>query len=317
VAKLGEAEVLLNSGIKGVLITSPVVTKVKINRLIACVKQDPTLIVVVDNSTTATYLQQAAEASHVKVNVLVDMAPEVLKRTGVLPSGALPLARHIATLSNLRLRGVQCYGGHLQHITSFKERRELSLELMNQGKKVVDELIDAKLLSKSDYIYTGSGTGTHDIDVEVNGLTDMQVGSYVMMDVEYLTVGSKEHETKFSSTFAAPPLTILGSVICANHAPEKVTIDTGFKAIYKDGPPAEVVYPPELKKAEFAWAGDEHGFLYLPPECKLSSSALLGQTVEMIVSHCDPTVNLFDHLYLTQHGKIIDVWEIDMRGKTQ
>jgi len=43
----------------------------------------------------------------------------------------------------------------------------------------------------------------------------------------------------------------------------------------------------------------------------------LGEVVELIVSHCDPTVNLFDEFYVIRDGRVIDVWPIDLRGKCQ
>jgi len=205
---------------------------------------------------------------------------------------------------------------------NFKDRRELSLTILERARKVLEECFSSHLLSRSDYIFTGTGTGTHDIDVEVVGLTDMQVGSYVMMDVEYLSIGSKESDQSFSSTFSNPPLTLLSSIISTHQFPERVTLDAGTKAIYKDGPPARVVSPALFVKSKYTWAGDEHGYLLFNDSNGIkqiaeSGSQLLGQVVELCVSHCDPTINLFDYFYVHQAEKIIDIWPIDMRGKNQ
>jgi len=258
-----------------------------------------------------------AKHHNLAVNVLVDVDPGQT-RTGFKASEALDGAKYIASLSHLRLRGVQCYAGHLQHIESFKERRELSLAAMGDGKKVLDDLIANKLVDAKNCIYTGSGTGTHDIDTEVEGLTDMQVGSYVVMDSEYINIGSRDDEKKFSAKFRTAPLTVLTTVISNNHFPSRLTIDGGLKAIYKDGGIPEIVYPKDFQHFSYYWAGDEHGFLVQTGENeKLKRETTLGRKVELTVSHCDPTINLHDFFFVTQNNLVVDIWPIDMRGKCQ
>jgi len=287
---------------------------------LACLEKDPTVIVVVDNYYNIEQLNSLAARKNVIVNVLVDL-DSGQGRTGIKMSSALEFGKKIFSLPSLKLRGIQCYAGHLQHIKSFSERRQKSLTVLNEAKKVLDSYFSNGLLNRDSYIFTGTGTGTHDIDCEIHGLTDMQVGSYVVMDVEYLLIGSKETDT-FSSTFASPPLTLLSSVVSTNRFPETVTVDAGTKALYKDGPPPQVEYPAELRDSKYRWGGDEHGYLSLPPSYKKSNhksdtTGLLGEVIEFCVSHCDPTINLFDYFYVHQNGKIIDVWPINMRGKNQ
>ena len=43
----------------------------------------------------------------------------------------------------------------------------------------------------------------------------------------------------------------------------------------------------------------------------------LGDVLELIVSHCDPTNNLHDRFYVTQGDRVVDIWPIDLRGKSQ
>jgi D-serine deaminase-like pyridoxal phosphate-dependent protein len=64
----------------------------------------------------------------------------------------------------------------------------------------------------------------------------------------------------------------------------------------------------------YDWFGDEYGKISFAQEVDVSP---LGSVLELIVSHCDPTINLFDRFYVTQNGKVIDVWEIDLRGRSQ
>ena len=304
VAKVSEAEVLVRSGVKGTLITSPVVTDYKIATLMDCLSLDPDLMVVVDNSANAQKLSEEAKRRGLRLYVLVDLDPG-MGRTGVSFKDGLALGQSIHSLPGLRLRGVQCYAGHVQHIPSFEERVHTSLGWMEQAAAVVRQFRDKGLPCE---IFTGSGTGTCEIDGKIPELTDLQAGSYTMMDAEYLGIGSSDNPTRFEKF--PPALTLLTSVINTNHA-DHVTVDAGLKALYHDGATPYVLNPtsPDLR---YEWRGDEHGQIVFPPG---STRFNLGDVLELVVSHCDPTVNLFDVLYMTRDDVVTDVWPVDMRGK--
>jgi D-serine deaminase-like pyridoxal phosphate-dependent protein len=304
VAKVSEAEVLVRSGLKGTLITSPVVTDFKIERLMECLSLDPELMVVVDNPANAQKLNEEAKRRGRRLNVLVDLDPG-MGRTGVSFRDGLAMGQSIHSLPGLRLRGVQCYAGHVQHITSFEERVATSLGWMEQAATVVQQFRDKGLPCD---IFTGSGTGTCEIDGRIPELTDLQTGSYTMMDAEYLGIGSLENPSRFEKF--PPALTLLTSVVNTNH-PDHVTIDAGLKALYHDGATPYVVNPIS-SDLSYEWRGDEHGQISFPVG---SVHFELSDVLELVVSHCDPTVNLFDVLYMTRNGIVTDLWPVDMRGK--
>jgi D-serine deaminase-like pyridoxal phosphate-dependent protein len=105
---------------------------------------------------------------------------------------------------------------------------------------------------------------------------------------------------------------MLSSVISANHS-GNATIDAGTKAIYvTPGAPPQVIEKEKIRKdMVYSWDyGDEHGHLMFAPEISMRA----GDRVELIVSHCDPTVNLFDELYIVKGEEVIDKWEITLRG---
>lgn len=306
VAKVGEAEGLIESGIRGILITSPVVTDQKIERLMDGLTQDPDLMVVVDNAENARQLSASAQQRGLKLGVLVDLDPGN-GRTGAAYSEGLSLGRLIASLPGLQLRGIQCYAGQIQHIKNFEERYWKSLEWMKKGAEVVQEFRKNGLPCE---IFTGSGTGTAEIDCHLPELTDLQTGSYILMDAEYIHIGSAQDPRRF--TKFPPALTLLTTVISANH-PNFVTVDAGLKALYHHGEAPVILNAPE-GDYRYDWWGDEHGkILFSDPGKKPK----LGQVLELVVSHCDPTVNLFDQFYITRNDKVTDVWPIDLRGKCQ
>lgn len=306
VAKVSEAEVLVKNGIQGVLITSPVVTDYKIDRLMDCLSHDPRLMVVVDNPANVRKLSEGAEKRGLKLNVLVDLDPG-MGRTGVPYKEGLSLGRLIDSLPSLRLRGLQCYAGHVQHIPSFEERCRISLDWMEQAAEIVRQFRRSGLPCD---IFTGAGTGTYEIDCRVAELTDLQVGSYVMMDAEYLDIGSSQNPFRFEKFL--PALSLLTTVISTNHD-DFITVDAGLKALYHHGGTPSVIVPSE-PGLQYEWQGDEHGRIVLQ---KSSPKLEIGEVLELVVSHCDPTVNLFDVLYFTRNEMVTGVWPIDMRGKCQ
>lgn len=308
-AKISEAEKLIDCGITNILVTSPIVTGIKIKRLFDCFERAPGLMVVVDNRDNAELLSAAAVArkTGLPLGVLVDVNPR-MGRTGVDYKDALPLAEFVNTLPGLKLKGIQCYAGLVQHIKDFSERQADSLKLMNKAAEVFREMRKAGLPAE---IFTGTGTGTFDIDTQIPELTDIQVGSYCVMDAEYCNIGSKNDEKTFF-TFK-PSLSLLASVISVNQD-NFVTVDAGLKALYltPDAPPH--VLNPGGRGWRYEWFGDEQGKVFFEHK---DMKPELGDVIELSASHCDPTINLYDFIWVVRDGEVIDKWPIDLRGCSQ
>lgn len=299
-AKLSEAEGLAAAGIHDILITSPVTAPWKIARIGALNRIASGLQVTVDNPDQLALLAEQGTAEH-PVHVLIDIDPE-MGRTGVPFADAPAFARLIAKYPSLELEGVQCYAGHLQHIPNFSERAAECTRLMRGGAAVFAAI---RREFPSCRIFTGAGTGTSPADVQIPELTDIQVGSYCMMDAEYLGV---EH----GGPNYFPALRMISSVI-SSHYPGEATIDAGTKALYvTPGAPPRVLENGALSDTFiYSWDfGDEHGHLKYPATRTLKP----GDRVELIVSHCDPTVNLFDELWIVRGEEVVDRWPITLRG---
>jgi D-serine deaminase-like pyridoxal phosphate-dependent protein len=135
-----------------------------------------------------------------------------LARTGVLPESAPKLAGHIANSCNLRLKGIQAYAGFVQHIRSYPERNKASLECM-QG--AADLFCNLKEKERGCTIFSSTGTGTYDIDIQIPEFTELQVGSYAVMDAEYLNIAAKDDPARFSDF--QPALTLPTTVVSVNN----------------------------------------------------------------------------------------------------
>lgn len=306
-AKTGEAEAMVGAGIENVLVTSPVVTGQKIKRLIEIRKKTSGLMVVTDSERNARDLSEAALGMGLALDVLVDINPFGHRRTGIAPGEpAVRLVERIMSEKGLRFRGIQSYAGGVQHIKGFENRRQKSLEALAPAVETRKMMLGKGLPVE---IFTGGGTGTYNIDHELDGFTDIQVGSYIFMDVQYIAIGGKDFTDENYGDFKSS-LTTAATAI-SQPVENAVTIDAGYKAFATDGPHPIVK---DMEGITHNWAGDEHGVLtWAEPERRIS----VGDRVELIVPHCDPSVNLYDIYYCVRNGRVEDVWEIAGRGKSQ
>jgi 3-hydroxy-D-aspartate aldolase len=301
-AKIGEAGVLAEGGMKGILITSPVAAPRAIERLAALAGTADGLMAVVDHPAVAARIDAALGT---RLDVIIDIDPGIA-RTGVAsPEAAVALAEAIAGLPNLRYRGVQFYCGRQQHIEAYADRRAAIEERTAYLQTVIAALVAA---GHPPEIVTGSGTGTHRIDLDLGVFTELQAGSYVFMDKQYL-------DCDLTGDGAVPFETSLGvdaRVVSANHS-GLVTIDAGYKSLSTDGGVA-VVRRGAPESAFFAFMGDEHAALILPG---IGEALAPGDPVTLTVPHCDPTVNLYDHYHVVEGETLVAIWPVSARGRAR
>jgi D-serine deaminase-like pyridoxal phosphate-dependent protein len=303
-AKLGEAEVMAHAGIRGLLITTEIVTETAMARLVRLLDAAPDTMVVVDNTANVDALARAIGACGLVLDVLVDIDVGG-RRTGAQPGEpALALARQVMRHRSLRLRGLQGYAGHCAHVMGWAARREASHKAMAPLMETRTLLEGAGLPVE---IVAGGSTGTHDIDVELAGLTELQSGSYCVMDVDYRRIGGRDGEMLTSFEMALTVATTVVSVPTADRA----MVDGGLKAFSTDKP-----FPPapvERPGITFEFAGDEHGRLTITDP---SRAPRLGERIEFFPPHCDPTFNLYDRVYVVRGQTVEGIWEISARGRS-
>ncbi len=305
VAKVGEAEVMAAAGVRNLLITTEVVGPEKIGRLLRVLERSPETLVVVDHPDNVRELGDAMARAGRVLNVLVDVEVGA-RRTGVEPGEpALDLGRLVMSQPRLNLRGLQGYAGHCAHVEGWEARRKASQRWMGRLMKT-RALFDKHGLPVE--IVTGGSSGTFDIDIELEGLTELQSGSYCVMDLDYRRIGGKTGSAYDSFEMA---LTVLTTVVSRPSA-ELAIVDAGFKAFSTDKP--FVPEPVEWPGLEYSWAGDEHGRLTIKDPDR---APRLGDRIEFFPPHCDPTINLYDRLYAMRGDKREAVWEIAARGRSQ
>jgi D-serine deaminase-like pyridoxal phosphate-dependent protein len=303
-AKLSEAEVFSANGIGPILMTTSNVSPAKIRRAMALRKSNPRFVQAVDYAPNARDLSDAAREAGVVADVVVDVA--IGTRSGV-PAGddAIALAQLVDKLPHLKLRGLISYDGGAQHIKGFKARLDQTL---NRFAPSVDTFERFKRSGLSTEVFSGGGTGTYNILPRAGGVTDVQVGSYIFMDCQYLEIGGESNDQIYDDFL--PSLTVVTTVLNTYFA-KSITTDAGAKALTLNRPGPWVVGE---RAFSYNAGSDEFGVIRYETATR---SYAVGDKLELIVPHCDPVVNEYDQLYAIRKDRVEAVWPVSARGRSQ
>jgi D-serine deaminase-like pyridoxal phosphate-dependent protein len=293
-AKLGEAKIFFDSGIKDILIANEIVGDKKIQRL-AHLSGYGDLIICVDHFENARDISEAAGRVGRKINVLVEVNVG-LNRCGVRPGKpALDLIQKITNLKNLVFRGVMGYEGGL-FIEDLEEKKKRCGEC-NRLLVETKELIEGKGFPVE--IVSAGGTNTFYLTGIYPGITDIQVGSYATMDA---------HNAYYGVDFEQA-ITVLTSVISRLERGRAVT-DAGKKSLSTD----EGLPNCEEPGIIVSNVNEEHGHLRIEnPDHDLS----VGDKIEIVPSHGCTTIPLYDHYVVIRNDYVESVVEIRARGASQ
>ena len=302
-ATLGEAQVMGQGGIPGVLVTSPIIADAKIDALMALNGRAEGLMQTVDNMQNLRALDAAAGQSGRPLNVVIDVDVGLHRTGAAAASDAVALVEAAVVVENLVYCGVQGYAGHIMHIEDFAERRDTNIA---HTQPLNDTCVALAEKGLTPAIVTGAGTGTYDIDAKLGVMNEMQVGSYAVMDVEYRAV----HTESGGDWLFEPALFIRATVVSANHDGH-ATIDAGLKCFATDGPLPDFASGAPVG-ASYSYFGDEHGRIAF---AQANERLALGDAVECIVPHCDPTINLHDLYHCVRGDTLVDIWPVDARGR--
>ncbi len=303
-AKISEGVALADAGVTGLLITTAVIGKHKIERAVALAQRRLETIFCVDNARNAQDLNDAAGVAKIKLNVAIDLF--VGNRTGIpCLDPAVALGEAISKLPHLQLHGLQAYAGHASHTVGFEKRTQVSIDAMTPA-------VETRCLLEKKGIpcgwLSGGSTGTYNIDTGIDGITEMQPGSFMFMDVDYNRIGGETSGEKYTDFQNA--LFVIGTVV-SRPKDEMAIVDAGLKAFSTDKP-----FAPEYRGGDtltYGFAGDEHGRI----TSKTGRSVKVGDRLEFIIPHCDPSVNLYDRIFAVRGEQVEAVWRVTARGMSQ
>jgi D-serine deaminase-like pyridoxal phosphate-dependent protein len=234
---------------------------------------DARITVAVDSPETV----EAAAAGGVR-EVLVDVNVG-LPRCGCAPSDAGALAE-LARSKGLSVRGVMGYEGHLM--------REPAATKGDQVEASMALLLEAHA-DVGGEVVSGGGTGTYKENTYV---TEIQAGSYCLMDTEYVPHAPELRNALF----------LLTTAISVNPSGFAV-VDGGLKSLGMDHG------DPTVEGGTCWFVSDEHTTFGTG-----DTTFKVGDRVRLVPGHVDPTVAMHERLHLVDGDDVIETWPVDLRG---
>ena len=289
-AKVSEAEVMVNGGIPSVFITSEIVDPVKIGRLCTLAQQTE-ILVACDDPDNARALSQLATAKGVDLGVVVEIETG-LRRCGVREIGqGVDLALVIDSLPSLTFKGIMSH----QTIPALPEREDR----VTEGRRLIQPVIDLKdaIIAAGipvEIVSTGE-TWSYDVAGEIPGVTEIQGGSYLVMETGYGYMTEFHHAGKVLTTVISTP------------RPGTAVGDAGVKTMSAlrelpivEGRPGVAVESMDANHIVFKV---DHGV-----------ELRVADQVTLLPSQQDATVSRWDRFIGIRNGQVEAVWDIQARG---
>lgn len=290
VATVWEAMAMAGAGLDNILIANELMGEEKLRRA-AETARETNILVAVNSVAGAEGLARAAVTAGAKIGVLIEMDVG-MRRGGVRTQDeALTLAAALSRLPGIVLRGITGFEGH----AVLEPDRHLRAKIAAEA---VDRLVAcAEALEQGGFeieIVSAGGTNTYDMTGANPRVTELQAGTYALMDSAY---------APFAPAFK-PALHMMGTVVSRNE--RTAVLDCGTKVMSMDmGSPVLLEIGATIRAVH-----EEHTLLDVEDEKRLP----VGEVVEMVVRYCGGTVNLNDVYNVVEGDRVVDVWPILARG---
>jgi D-serine deaminase-like pyridoxal phosphate-dependent protein len=288
-ATVWEAVVMARAGIPGIAVMNTVTGADKL-AVLAALGRETDLIVAVDEAGNAGDLAAAARAAGSTLHLVIEVDTG-MDRAGVdSVDEAVALARALLGLDGVQLVGVTGYEGHCSLTPEVELRRERQRAAMAM---LVGAAESIRELGCECPIVSAGGTATWDWTAAYDGVTEIQAGSYMLMD---------RFHGPMAPTFTLA-MTVLTTVI--SRRPDRVIVDAGNKSI--GAPGLVTIRGHDLVNHRY---DEEHGVFAADDTCPLT----VGDVVELIPGYAPGTVNLFDVYHVLENDRVVDIWPVIPRG---
>jgi len=291
VATVAEAEALVAGGIEDVLIANEVAGDEKL-RALARVARAGRVMVAVDDVRGVDLLASAVRDGGAELGALVEIDVG-MGRGGVRGAEeALRVADRVASAAGLELRGAMGYEGHAVLERDPARRRSLAERAM---RKLLGYVAELRRAGHELDVVSAGGTTTYDLTGPIDGVTEIQAGTYALMDSGYLD---------FTPRFE-PALFVLGRVV-SRHG-DRVVLDCGTKVA---GVPELAPARPRSPSLALRDLHEEHALL----DVVEGPGPDPGDAAELVVAYCGGAVNSHDAYHVIEDGAVVDVWPIVAPG---
>jgi D-serine deaminase-like pyridoxal phosphate-dependent protein len=291
-ATVWEAIVMAEGGIADVLVANQVVHPDKVAAL-ADLAREHKVTATVDDVRNVEQLSRAAGEAGSSLQVLVELDVG-MGRCGLrTKEELLPVVERVASLPHLSFRGLQAYEGHCM-LEPDRDKRYRDANAANETAVEAADFLAEHGHAVVDI--SAGGTGTYFITGAHPRITEVQAGSYTLLDCFHGNLVPGGFEVA---------MTVLGTVISRQGS--TVVLDCGRKVVGID-----FVTPPLVKypEAEIRYYAEEHCLADFPGEPPLD----LGDRAEVMAGYGPTTVNLHDVFHVISQDVVVDIWPVNPRG---
>ena len=303
VAKLSEAEVMIDAGLNDLLIAYPIVGPTKAARL-ATLAERATIAVSLDSEEAARGISRAVSERGTNVGILVEIDVG-FGRVGLAnETQALKLAQTVSSLPGLNFQGLMFFPGHLG--VEPEERAVLRAQVNELLDRCVESFASAGLPIA---VMSGGSTPSRYESDRFHGVNEVRPGTYIFNDRN--TVGVS------AAALDDCALSVLVTVVSTSVSGHAV-VDGGSKTFSSDRYQAEDERGFGLIKedptAEIERLSEEHGHINVS---RSDRTYTVGERLMIIPNHVCSTVNLHDEIYGVRGEQVETVWQVAARGKVR
>ena len=303
VAKLDEAEVMIDAGLTDLLVAYPIAGPTKAQRL-AALAERATLAVSLDSEETARGISAAVSERGTRVGILVELDVG-FGRCGVANyTEALRLAQTVASLPGIEFKGLMFFPG--QFGVEPEERAALRQQVNELLDRCREKFASAGLPVKT---ISGGSTPSRYESEFFHGVNEVRPGTYIFNDRNTVGVSAAD-----LTDCALSVIVTVVSTSVAGHA----MIDGGSKTLSSDRYQAEhgrgFGFVKQDPVAEVERLSEEHGHLNI---ARSDRRYRVGERLAIIPNHVCATVNLHDEIYGVRGEQVETAWRVAGRGKVR
>lgn len=303
VAKLGEAEVMVDAGFEDLFVAYPLIGEAKLARLVALLER-ASLRFEVDTLEGATAASDYLARRGRRVEVVVSVDGGAGRSGAATPEAAIELAERVATMPGLELVGVMNYG----NAYGTSDPAEQAAIGRREGEMAVGIATSMRERGLRADVVTVGSTPTARHAVTIAGVTELRSGVYAFQDLKQVSLGP--------ATLDDCALTVLATVV--SHArPDRYVLDAGIKALAgEDYGWGTWGRPQDRPDLAITRATEEHGVIELPAGAP-DPGWRIGERVRIIPNHACGATNMQDELVAIDGDRVIERWRVIGRGRVR
>ena len=288
-ATVWEAAILAAAGMDDLFVVNTVAHPAKL-RVLAELAREHRVLVAVDEAENAASASAAAVTAGSMLGIMVEVDTGMDRCGTDSAADCLAVARQVMDLPGLRFEGITGYEGHCSMTPDHDLRHERQRAAMKFFTDVAGQLEADGIPCP---IRSAGGIATWNWTAAYPGLTEIQAGTYVVMDNFHgRMVPGFEHS-----------LTIAATVISRQSG--KVIVDAGNKSVADPADVTMVGHDHEVLRFD-----EEHGIF----DAAGGSPLRVGDPVRLVPGYSPSTVNWYDAYHVVQGDIVVDIWPVIPRG---